>query len=260
MTRSPTKLERSIRSALEKKDLLLMTHIVLGYPSFDDSLRVVEDMVKAGVDLMELQIPFSEPMADGPVILKANAEALNKGATVEQSFEMAERITREFDIPFLFMTYYNILFSQGVDTFVQRCSDIGIQGCIVPDLPPSEGQDYLEAMHGAQLSPVHIFTPNTPEPRMRVLNDNSAGFIYSVARKGVTGKSTAFSDDLADYLSKCRTNTDLPLAVGFGVKSREDVDFLRGKADIAVVGSETIRVMEEEGVGGVKPFIESLVA
>ena len=100
MAKYETKLEQSIRAAREKKDLLLMTHIVLGYPSFDDSLRVVEDMVKAGVDLMELQIPFSEPMADGPVILKANSEALKAGATVEQSFAMAERITREFDIPF----------------------------------------------------------------------------------------------------------------------------------------------------------------
>jgi len=237
-----------------------MTHIVLGYPSFDDSLRVVEDMVEAGVDLMELQIPFSEPMADGPVILKANAEALNKGATVEQSFEMAERITKAFDIPFLFMTYYNILFAQGVSNFVERCKSIGIQGCIVPDLPPAEGTEYLEAMQKANLSPVHIFTPNTPEHRMRELNDNSAGFIYSVARKGVTGKNTSFSNDIADYLSVCNNNTDLPLAVGFGVKTREDVDFLRGKADIAVVGSETIRVMETDGVTAVKPFIKSLVA
>ena len=260
MAKYETKLEQSIRAAREKKDLLLMTHIVLGYPSFDDSLRVVEDMVKAGVDLMELQIPFSEPMADGPVILKANSEALKAGATVEQSFAMAERITREFDIPFLFMTYYNILFCQGVDEFVKRCESIGIQGCIVPDLPPAEGQDYLDAMDAAKLAPVHIFTPHTPEPRMRVLNDNSAGFIYSVARKGVTGKDTAFSDDLADYLSRCRANTDLPLAVGFGVKSREDVEFLRGKADIAVVGSETIRVLEQDGVSAVRPFIETLVA
>ena len=130
----------------------------------------------------------------------------------------------------------------------------------MPDLPPAEGQDYLDAMDAAKLAPVHIFTPNTPEPRMRVLNDNSAGFIYSVARKGVTGKDTAFSDDLADYLSRCRTNTDLPLAVGFGVKSREDVEFLRGKADIAVVGSETIRVLEQDGVSAVRPFIETLVA
>lgn len=253
-------LEQSIRQALEKKDLLLMTHIVLGYPNFDDSLRVVEDMVKAGVDLMELQIPFSEPMADGPVILKANADALSGGATVEKSFEIAERLTKEFDIPFLFMTYYNILFCQGVGNFVERCKSIGIQGCIVPDLPPSEGQEYLDAMHAANLAPVHIFTPNTPEPRMRFLGENSAGFIYSVARKGVTGKDTAFSDDLAEYLAVCRANTSLPLAVGFGVKSREDIEFLRGKADIAVVGSETIRIMESEGISAVKPFIETLVA
>lgn len=260
MDKHVTKLEQSIVDARKKKDILLMTHIVLGYPSFDDSLRVVEDMVKAGVDLMELQIPFSEPMADGPVILKANAEALKAGATVEQSFEMAEKLTKEFDIPFLFMTYYNILFCQGVNEFVERCESIGIQGCIVPDLPPSEGQDYLDAMHKAKLAPVHIFTPNTPEPRMRFLSDSSAGFIYSVARKGVTGKDTAFSSELETYLAQCRNNTSLPLAVGFGVKSADDVNFLRGKADIAVVGSETIRVMEEQGVAGVRPFIETLVA
>lgn len=253
-------LEQAIRSALEKKDLLLMTHIVLGYPNFDESARVVEKMVEAGVDLMELQIPFSEPMADGSVILKANAEALKAGATVEKSFEVAEKLAAEFDIPFLFMTYYNILFCQGVSAFVERCKSIGMQGCIVPDLPPAEGQEYLDAMQTAGLAPIHIFTPNTPEPRMRFLSDNSAGFIYSVARKGVTGKDTAFSDDLADYLAQCRSCTNLPLAVGFGVKSREDIDFLRGKADIAVVGSETIRVLEREGIEGVQPFIRELVA
>ena len=117
-----TRLEESIREARKKKDLLLMTHIVLGYPDFDSSVRVVEDMVEAGVDLMELQIPFSEPMADGPVILKANAEALKAGATVERSFEIAERLVERFDIPFLFMTYYNILFCQGITSFVERWS------------------------------------------------------------------------------------------------------------------------------------------
>ncbi|MBX2823926.1 MAG: tryptophan synthase subunit alpha [Gammaproteobacteria bacterium] len=259
--RNPTTvLEQSIRKARETKDILLMTHIVLGYPSFDACLRVVEDMVEAGVDLMELQIPFSEPMADGPVILKANSEALAAGATVEQSFEMAEKLNREFDIPFLFMTYYNILFCQGVESFVQRCMSIGIQGCIVPDLPPAEGQEYLDSMHGANLAPIHIFTPKTPEDRMRFLDDNSSGFIYSVARKGVTGKDTSFSNELEEYLARCRAHTDLPLAVGFGVKTREDIDFLTGKADIAVVGSETIRVLEQEGVAGVKPFIKTLVA
>ncbi len=260
MRSQTTKLEQSIKAAREKKDILLMTHIVLGYPSFDHCVRVVEDMVKAGVDLMELQIPFSEPMADGPVILRANAEALKAGATVDQSFEVAERLTKEFDIPFLFMTYYNILFCHGVSSFVERSQSIGIQGCIVPDLPPSEGEEYLDAMQKASLAPVHIFTPNTPEDRMQLLSDRSGGFVYTVARKGVTGKDTAFSTELEQYLATCQANTDLPLAVGFGVKAREDIDFLRGKVDIAVVGSETIRVMEQHGVEAVKPFIETLVA
>lgn len=260
MARYPTRLEDAIRKQRQNKDILLMTHIVLGYPSFDDSLRVVEDMVEAGVDLMELQIPFSEPMADGPVILKANSEALQAGATVDKSLRFAERACKEFDIPFLFMTYYNILYCQGVKQFVSECHSIGIQGCIIPDLPPAEGQDYLDAMAETQLAPIHIFSPKTPVPRMRFLNDNSAGFIYSVARKGVTGKDTQFSAELDEYLSVCRQNTDLPLAVGFGVKSRDDVNFLTGKADIAVVGSETIRVLEQSGVAGVKPFIQTLVA
>lgn len=252
-------LEQYIRSRREQKDLLLMTHIVLGYPNFDDSLRVVEAMVEAGVDLMELQIPFSEPMADGPVILKANADALKAGARVDRSFELAEKITARFDIPFLFMTYYNILFRRGVDRFVQQMADINMRGAIIPDLPPEEGSDYLSAMKQNSLAPIHIFTPNSSEARLRFLSDQSDGFIYAVARKGVTGKTTTFSDDLGEYLGRCRSSTSLPLALGFGVKSREDVAFIRGKADIAVVGSETIRVIDRDGVSAVKPFIQQLL-
>ena len=253
-------LEQYIRERRRQKELLLMTHIVLGYPSFDDSLRVVESMVEAGVDLMELQIPFSEPMADGPVILKANSEALSHGARVAKSFELAEKIVARFDIPFLFMTYYNIMFRHGVDAFVDEMAGIGIQGAIIPDLPPEEGSDYLAAMARNKLAPIHIFTPNSSDERLRLLGEKSEGFIYAVARKGVTGKETTFSDELGDYLARCRAATSLPIALGFGVKSREDLDFIQGKADIAVVGSETIRVLEHDGVEAVGPFIESLRA
>ncbi len=252
-------LEQTIKARREQKDLLLMTHIVLGYPSYDDSMRLVETMVESGVDLMELQIPFSEPMADGPVILHANSEALNSGATVEKCLEIAEKITRQFDIPFLFMTYYNILFKYGVENFAAKMKEIGIQGAIVPDLPPEEGADYLTAMRKYELDPIHIFTPNTSDQRMQQLNDCSSGFIYTVARKGVTGKGTDFSADLEAYLARCRAATELPLAVGFGVKSKADVDFLRGKVDIAVVGSETIKIMDRDGLAAVKPFIKGLI-
>lgn len=254
------KLEQYIRQQREQKELLLMTHIVLGYPSYDDSMRVVESMIEAGVDLMELQIPFSEPMADGPVILHANSEAIKAGATVDGCLEMAEKITTQFDIPFLFMTYYNILFSQGVTPFVENMKRIGIQGAIIPDLPPEEGKEYIAAMRANELSPVHIFTPNSSPERMQTIAESSDGFVYTVARKGVTGKNTDFSADLDNYLGHCREATDLPLALGFGVKSKADFDFIRGKADIAVIGSETIKVMEQGGVEAVGPFIAGVLA
>lgn len=252
-------LEQYIQDRLQHKELLLMTHIVLGYPSYDKSMYLVESMVEAGVDLMELQIPFSEPMADGPVILKANAEALKAGATLEKSLEMAEKITANFDIPFLFMTYYNILFKHGVSDFVSKMHDIGIKGAIIPDLPPEEASEYLQSMQQHKLDPVHIFTPNSSLERKQELNEHTSGFMYTVARKGVTGKDTQFGDELGDYLVECRQATDLPLALGFGVKSKADFDFIRGKADVAIIGSEAIRVMEDKGVEAVGPFIHSII-
>lgn len=251
-------LEQYVKDRLAQRGMLLMTHIVLGHPDFDTSLRLIETMVRTGVDLMELQIPFSEPIADGPVILRANQEALNGGATVERCFELASQVTRRFDLPFLFMTYYNILFRQGVDTFARRMGAARMRGAIVPDLPPEEGAEYLQAMAENALAPIFIFSPNTTTTRMKNLAQHGRGFIYCVARKGVTGSDTAFSNELTDYLARARAATSLPLAVGFGVKERRDVDFLRGKADIAVVGSETLRVFDKHGVEGVGAFLTSL--
>jgi tryptophan synthase alpha chain len=251
-------LESYIKKRLEKKDILLMTHIVLGYPSLDDSYRVIEAMVKAGVDLMELQIPFSEPTADGPVITRANQEALNKGITVEQCLDIAERITGSFNIPFLFMTYYNIPFKYGIDQFVLAMSERGIRGAIIPDLPPEEGNDYLDIMYKHGLDPVLIFSPTTSLERMRYIASSARGFIYCVARKGVTGRDTDLSAELASYLDRCREATTLPVAVGFGIREKADLDFLKGKADIAVIGTQSIRIMEEKGITAVGEFIRNL--
>jgi len=251
-------LESYIRSRLKEKEILLMTHIVLGYPSFEDAFRIIEAMVEAGVDLMELQIPFSEPIADGPVILHANQKALARGSTVQQCIDFAQKVNETFDIPFLIMSYYNIPFKYGVDRFVGAMARSGLQGAIVPDLPPEEGQDYLKAMQHYDLSPIFIFSPTTPDERMKYLASFGRGFVYCVARKGVTGVYTDFSEQLEQYLARCRTATGLPLALGFGVADRSDVDFLKGKADIAVIGSQTIRLVDKEGVDGVGKFINSL--
>jgi tryptophan synthase alpha chain len=234
-------LESYLRKKLDEKEILLMTHIVLGYPSFHDSLRLIEAMVASGVDLMELQIPFSEPTADGPVIVHANQKALQAGATVADCLNLAETAAGNFDIPFLLMSYYNIPFRYGVDRFVSAMSHGGLRGAIIPDLPPEEGRAYLDAMHAHNLAPILIFSPTTSLDRMRTIAASGGGFIYCVARKGVTGEATNFSEELEGYLRRCRRNTYLPLALGFGVKEKSDIDFLKGKADIAVIGSQTIR-------------------
>ena len=251
-------LESYLRKKLDEKEILLMTHIVLGYPSFHDSLRLIEAMVASGVDLMELQIPFSEPTADGPVIVHANQKALQAGATVADCLNLAETAAGNFDIPFLLMSYYNIPFRYGVDRFVSAMSHGGLRGAIIPDLPPEEGRAYLDAMHAHNLAPILIFSPTTSLDRMRTIAASGGGFIYCVARKGVTGEATNFSEELEGYLRRCRRNTSLPLALGFGIKEKSDIDFLKGKADIAVIGSQTIRVMEQKGVAAVGDFIRNL--
>jgi tryptophan synthase alpha chain len=251
-------LNSYLRNRLADKEILLMTHIVLGYPSFEASLKIIETMVAAGVDLMELQIPFSEPTADGPVIAHANQKALENGVTVEECLRYADLAVSKFDIPFLIMTYYNVPYKYGLDCFVTKLADSGLQGAIIPDIPPEEGREYLTAMQQQNLAPILIYSPTTSLERMQYIAGFAAGFIYCVARKGVTGQDTKFSEDLEIYLNQCRQSTRLPLALGFGIREKSDIDFLKGKADIAVIGSQTIRTMEEEGIEAVGEFIRGL--
>ncbi len=156
------------------------------------------------------------------------------------------------------MSYYNILFKYGIDRFVSAMEKRYLQGAIIPDLPPEEGQEYLNAMQENNLAPILIFSPTTTLDRMKYLATFARGFIYCVARKGVTGQVTDFSKDLTKYLSQCREATSLPLALGFGVKEKADIDFLKGKADIAIIGTQTIRIIEKEGISAVGDFIRSL--
>jgi tryptophan synthase alpha chain len=253
-----TPFEKYLLKRREEKEILLMTHLVLGYPSWTTCFQVIESMVKAGVDLIELQIPFSEPMADGPVILRANQKALNKGVTVEACLEFARNVAEQFEIPFLVMSYANIPFKFGFQRFAQTLLESRLQGAIIPDLPPEEGQEYLTAMKHFGRTAVLFFSPTSSDDRMKTIAALGEGFIYCLSRRGVTGDETQFSFDLAAYLARCRRATTLPLALGFGVKDKKDVNFLKGKADIAVIGSQMIRLVENLGSGAVENFIRGL--
>ena len=251
-------LENYIRHKKKEKDILLMAHVVVGYPSFEETFELVRTIVEAGVDLMELQIPFSEPIADGPVILQANQAALADGVRVDDCFRLARKITAAFDIPFLFMTYYNIVFKRGEERFFAETREAGICGAIVPDIPPEEGESFMAAATANNIDPIFILAPTSSSERINHLVRFGRGFFYCVARKGVTGAETSFSTELDEFLHRCRRATRLPLALGFGVSSREDVRFLRGKVEVAVVGSQALRLLKSNGIQAVGDFFREL--
>ena len=253
-------LEEDLKKRLQSKKILLMTHLVLGYPSFSINREVIRQMAENGVDCIELQIPFSEPIADGPIILKAGQESLNKGTRVEECIRFAKDVVGEFpQINFLFMTYYNILFKYGESAFLARCRDIGLRGTIVPDLPLEEGEKYITKSRELSLAPIPFFTPTSTDGRMQEVSAQGEGFVYCVARRGVTGKQTRIDTSLQNYLERCRRATSLPLAVGFGIASKEDIHQLVGKADMAVVGTATIKLADAHGAEAVGPYIAELV-
>ncbi|UCF01222.1 MAG: tryptophan synthase subunit alpha [Deltaproteobacteria bacterium] len=251
-------LEDYIRNKQKEKDILLMAHVVMGYPSIEETFELVRTIVEAGVDLMELQIPFSEPIADGPVILQANQAALGDGVRVDDCFRLARKVTDAFDIPFLFMTYYNVVFKRGEERFFAETREAGICGAIVPDIPPEEGESFMAAAAANNIDPIFILAPTSSSARISYLARFGRGFFYCVARKGVTGAETDFSSELDEFLYRCRRATQLPLALGFGVSSKEDVQFLRGKVEIAVVGSQALRLLNTNGIRAVGDFFGKL--
>ena len=253
------KLEELIRQRKANKDILLMTHIVLGYPSFETNREVIRAMVENGVDCIEMQIPFSEPMADGPVILKANQDSLARGATIDECLAFGAEMCATHDIPFLYMTYFNIVYKYGEQRFLDQAVKAGIQGLILPDLPPEEGIDLCKTAKQKGIAPIMIYSPTSTDERMEELAGYGAGFIYCTARKGVTGTHRELDSEFTSYLERCRRATSLPLAVGFGIQNRTDIEALIGVADMGVVGSRTIKLVDQHGSEAVGPFISQLL-
>ncbi|MDT8445913.1 MAG: tryptophan synthase subunit alpha [bacterium] len=249
-------LETKIQAHLQKRPILLMTHLVLGYPSFEENEKAIAAMAAAGVELIELQIPFSEPSADGPVIVKANAASLASGTKVAQCFAFAQKVCGAYpEVSFLFMTYANIVFAKGEAEFLQQSKAVGLKGFIIPDLPPEESEDWRAACEEAAMDNVLIMAPTSTQSRLERIGRESRGLVYSVGRKGVTGLNTDFGEGIEAQIDRYRAATDLPLALGFGVKSAEDVAFLTGKVDIAVIGSKLITLHEQSGAAALETFL-----
>jgi len=248
-------LELHLKTKLKEKPILLMTHMVLGYPSFEDNWKMLEVMEACGADVVELQFPFSEPVADGPVFVLANQASLDSGTTVEQCFAFFKKASSHFSMPLLMMGYYNTVHAMGEKKFCQRIKEAGGVGSILPDLPIQYSAEYFSACQEQDLSPIQIVTPNASTERLKVLAGHSRGFVYCVARKGVTGKDTAF-EGLDTYLARVRSVTNLPLALGFGVKSHEDIRSLIGKADMAIIGTAGLQAWTAGGAKALSTLLD----
>ncbi len=251
-------LEDFSRQTLQEKDLMLMTHVVCGYPSFDDNWNMLEIMERNGADIVELQFPFSEPSADGPLFVKANQAAVEAGVTVHDCLTFMKKASERFSFKILMMGYLNTAWKMGYDKFTDALVEAGATGFILPDLPVEECGELHAIAEAKGLAPIMLMTPTTPTERLHKIAKTAKGLIYVVARKGVTGTKTQMSDELSTFLNRCREATDLPLAVGFGVSSKEDTDFLKGKADMAIVGTASLKAWEQGGELSLDDFLKNL--
>ena len=255
-------LEAHVREQLKRNDrtILLMTHVIVGYPSLEANWRMLEIMADCGVDLVELQMPFSEPVADGPTFVRANQLALERGLRLDDYFSLMERATASFPFPHLMMGYYNTVFKLGHALFCERLSGAGGVGYILPDLPFEQYGDLSEHSTAAELTPILFMTPTNTRQRLGEVGEHAAGFVYAVARKGVTGLKTELAENLFGFLEQCRVATDLPLAVGFGLRGADDLRLLHGRVEIGIVGSALLDVWEQQGEEGYRRFLGDLVS
>jgi tryptophan synthase alpha chain len=243
----------------EKKGIKLMTHIVAGYPDLEKSFEIALAMAESGTDLMEIQIPFSDPLADGPTIMQANQIALENGVTPSQCFQLAKRLINKVKIPLLFMTYANIPFHMGVEEFIRRSKNSGISGLIIPDLTFDERiEGYFEHTDRLGVYPINVVSPDTKKKRLDKIIEISKGFIYVTLRVGITGEVKRIEENGMKFLRKVRKKTELPVGAGFGISSAAQVRELEGLADAVVVGSHVINLYKESGLSGIERFLSCL--
>ena len=253
-----TPVETYLRQRLQRKTLLLMTHVVVGYPSLEANMAMLEAMQRAEVDVVEFQLPFSEPIADGPVFVRANQHALAAGMNWERYFKFMQRATSAFDFKVLMMGYYNSVLQMGHEPFCACLAEHGGSGCIVADLPPEEASDLLHHADTHHLSPIVFMTPTNSSARLQEIGRHARGFVYCVARKGVTGRQTHIDDSLEAFMTRCRQVTSLPLALGFGLRTGADLRRLHGLADMGILGTALLMAWEQGGAAQYERLLQDL--
>lgn len=250
-----------ISEAFGKGRAALMPYFSIGYPDYETSLDVIEACVEAGADLMELGMPFSDPLADGPTIQHSTQVALENGVTVKRCLEaVAELRARGVTIPLILMGYINPVLAYGLEKFVIEAAQAGANGFIIPDLPPEEADELQSLCHEHKLDLVFLLPPNSSKERIRFVTEQSSGFVYLVSVLGITGERDALPVELAEFVARVRAHTEKPLAVGFGISTPEQAAVVGEIADGVIVGSALIKAVgqADEPVEAAGEFVSKL--
>ena len=240
-----SRIAQAFARARAENRAAFIAYLCAGDPDFDTSLEACRALIGAGVDILELGVPFSDPLADGLTNQLAAQRALEGGMTAERVFELASRIREESEVPIVFYTYYNLVFANGVEGYVRASRAAGVDGLLTLDLPPEEAAEASRASRAHGLETVCIVAPTTPDLRLERIAREATGFIYYVSREGVTGVQEKLAAGIAGAVSRIRGHTSLPIAVGFGIASRAHVSQVARLADGVVVGSALVNVIHE---------------
>ena len=239
---------------------LLSVYFSAGHPNLDDTITIIKALQSSGVDMIEIGLPFSDPLADGPTIQKSSTKALKNGMTTEKLFQQLENIRNEIDIPLVLMGYFNPMMQFGIERFCQKCKFIGIDGLIIPDLPVEiYHENYKSLFDKYGLYNMFLITPQTPEDRIRYIDEVSNGFIYLVSSASVTGAKSTFGDAQAKYFNRIgNMKLKSPQLVGFGISNSTTYKAASKYSRGAIIGSAFINFLEKEGIHKIANFISSI--
>jgi len=239
------RISRTFERLANSHERALIPYVTAGDPTLQMTKRLVEELVRRGGDLIEIGVPFSDPLADGPVIQRASQRALEGGTTLRKILRMVQELRDGLETPLILMTYYNPIFRYGEEAFVADALDAGLDGIIVPDLPPEEARALIDLTSGTPLDMIFLAAPTSTAARLALISEVSQGFIYYVSRLGTTGIREQLADDLGAKVEQVRASTMKPVAVGIGVSTPEHARLVSEMADGVVVGSAIVKLIED---------------
>ena len=240
------RIERRLKELQKENKKAFITYMTAGLPDMKKSAEIIKAQWQAGIDIIELGIPFSDPIADGPVIQDASYRSIQKGTNLKKVFELVKEVRKDCQVPIVFMLYFNTILYYGIERFVNKCIECGVDGMIIPDLPFEETFEIREFLDKDENAPflIPLVSPVSKD-RIPMLVEDQKGFVYCVSSMGVTGQNADFHKDVRNYLMKVKETSKIPVMMGFGIRNADDVEKYKDVIDGCIVGSHFIEIMEK---------------